>query len=88
MDAMGTEKSHSQSSIRYLSAWYGCTKIDGWHRAKKTAMGKSPGENRRFDRSAIMTRLWAQAALYFREADRNHNGVLSHTEIELGCGSI
>ena len=34
-----------------------------------------------FDRDAIMTRLWAQAALYFREADRNGDGSLTHTEI-------
>ena len=32
---------------------------------------------------AVTARLWAQASLFFREADRNHNGVLTHTEIRI-----
>jgi hypothetical protein len=36
-----------------------------------------------FDRDKVVSRLWAQAALYFREADRNDDGLLTHTEIRL-----
>lgn len=32
---------------------------------------------------AVMARLWALASFYFREADRNNNGLLTHTEIRL-----